>query len=96
LRGGRVSTLVKNEQVAALAVDSEALYWAHDRFRVYMGSDTSIRKVPLDGGAVTTLVSGPQVGFGSYTPAPLSNSLTLDATSVYWSAAGGLAKLTPK
>jgi hypothetical protein len=94
LGGGIVTTLVRGEQVAALAVDSSALYWAHVNFD--MDSDTSVRKVPLDGGTVTTLISGSQVGLSSFDPAPRGNTLTLDTTSIYWSAAGAVAKLTPK
>jgi len=70
-----------NEASGAVAVDSTSVYWTDPAVGAVM-------KVPIGGGAPTTLASGPDFGEGS----PYGGfSIVLDATSVYWLNAGELA-----
>lgn len=84
--GGTVRTLASgafNPVNGAVAVDNTSVYWI---------ADDSIYKVPIDGGAVTTIACGQQ----------FASALAVDDTSVYWVNAsyngvdGAIMKLTPK
>jgi hypothetical protein len=71
----------------AIAVDGANIYWIASE--PTDGATSSVLKVPVGGGSVTTLASmQPTVD------APLS--VAVDETSVYWATSNGVMKLTPK
>lgn len=73
------AALVTGEKgVVAIATDDFFLYWAK--------ADGSVKRVSLDGGPPTTLVSGRQ----------LPGSLAVDGTHVYWSSSNGEIGRAPK
>ena len=67
--GGTVTTLATSSRPNDLAVDTNYVYWSDP-------DDGTISRVPLAGGAVTTLVSGT---FGA-------THLVMDAANLYWIA----------
>jgi hypothetical protein len=80
-------------QPGPIAVDATAVYWwnyvcrdsvSRDQGIVLCGNSTwSVMKVPIGGGAPTTLASGPSSA-GLF----VSASITLDSTNVYWAFEG--------
>jgi hypothetical protein len=100
LGGGTAATLASAEKhPTAIAVDATSVYWTDEgdfgpgKFGIGppIGNGT-IMKMPLSGGAATTLASGQNV--------PVD--IAVDATSVYWvvqdlsGTSGAVMKLTPK
>jgi hypothetical protein len=84
LGGGTITALVadasRQSGTYAIAVDTASVYWTDD----YRGT---VMKVPLSGGAPTTLASGQGAPYG----------IAVDATSVYWTTnTGNVMKVTPK
>ena len=73
LDGGAATKMVSNLSAQSVAIDSENLYWA---------TYSAIKCVPLVGGRVVTLVSGP----GGISR---SGAIAVDATSVYWTDQSG-------
>jgi hypothetical protein len=87
---GAPSVVVAGERPPSsyLVVDDTSAYWAEDD-----GSSERIMKVPLGGGAVTTLAAE-----GEAPPGQGFEGIAVDGTSVYWTdgVAGTVLKLTPK
>jgi hypothetical protein len=83
LAGGAPVTLASGQMnPAAVAVDGTSVYWIN----VQGGAAGSLNKVPIGGGAVVTLVpqvAGAEIGAGN-----LPNTITVDATSVYFLTTG--------
>jgi hypothetical protein len=75
--GGSVVTLASGQTAAGpIAVTATDVYWTSQ-------SGTTVSKVPICGGAVTTLALNIQ---GSATLTLATRALALDATSIYWGA----------
>lgn len=82
LGGGAPETVVSGKGNVAMTIDEASIYWAQKN---------AVVKVPLAGGAITTLAEDPSE----------PTAIAVDATSVYWLTAGNvlpnsLRKVTPK
>ncbi len=81
LDGGTPVALVANASPSGLLLDAGNLYWINDADSSAGGS---ILKMPVAGGTPVTLAS-----------AQLTlNSLSVDATSVYWTNEGTISEIT--
>jgi len=80
LDGGNVTTLARSPVPGSIAIDDTSLYWTD------LGPG-SVRKIPVGGGAVTTLaLASPTSGPGG---------IVVDATSVYWTDSRAPNRLRP-
>lgn len=89
LGGGTVTNLVSGDQhddsgeiqqPLDIAIDSTSVYWTNVAGPITTGS---VRKIGLDGGAVTTLVSGPGT----------VNRIVVDSSNVYWGTPSSLTSM---
>ena len=70
LGGAPMQLAGSQSDVKGLVVDATSVYWV-------TGNGGAVMKVPLDGGVVTELASGP------------ADYIAVDATHVYWTSYGG-------
>jgi hypothetical protein len=84
--GGGIATTLASESLESatdwageIAVDATSVYWIKHGSGFTLGPTLAVRKVPLDGGTVTTLASESWVVGGG--------AIFIDATNVYWSEA---------
>ena len=91
LEGGAPTTLATAHlgTLGGIAVDGSNVYFP-DLGTSPCGVQTcgAIVKVPIGGGAAVTVASAPSYGYGS--------TLAVDATSVYFTSARGVFRVTPK
>jgi sugar lactone lactonase YvrE len=85
LEGGAVTTLASGQQPDSMALDSSNVYWANDSM------PSSLVKVPIGGGAVSTLVTTAAFGL----PQDTIGGIAVDAVHVYWDSEYGFVMAMP-
>ncbi len=87
--GGPTTVLLAGQQVTTgLALDDTSIYWGNGG----PAGESAVMKMPLNGGAATTLASGltlPAYGGGGGE----QQTIAVDSTSVYWASTGSIMKV---